>query len=288
MQDIGAKPESGRAPLRPVTIIGSRRGISTWAQEFWQYRGVLRALAARDLRGKYKQAVLGVSWAILQPLVLTSVFTFVFRDVAAIRTPVPYPVFVLASLLVFQLLQQVISLGSPAFVSARGIVTRVYFPRIYTVIAGGVSAYVNAVVTAVLLVGAMVWYGVTPGEPTGLLLALGCLAATAALALGTAALMAAVNARFRDVQHALPFLLTALLFVSPVLYPLDAAKESDLSWLLEWNPVTGLVGGFRSGLLGIPGPENVVIGASCGAAIVVFLLGLWFFERSEAELVDVL
>jgi lipopolysaccharide transport system permease protein len=287
VQVNAATPESNEGAQPPVLVIGGRRGFVGWAREFWQYRGVLRALAGRDLRGKYKQAVLGIAWAVLQPLVLTGVFTFVFRGIVRLDVPVEYPVFVLSSLLVFQLFQQIIALGSRGFVTSRGIVTRVYFPRIYTVVVGGTSAYVNAAVTVVLLAIAMLWYRVGVGDFSGLAIALCCLASTVMMALGAAALLAAINARFRDIQHAIPFALTALMYVSPVLYPMSACPEWARTWV-ALNPVTGLVEGFRNGLLGIPGADIQLVAASCLGSVVVFATGVWLFERWEADLVDYL
>jgi lipopolysaccharide transport system permease protein len=251
------------------------------------YRAVLYALCARDLRGKYRQAVLGITWAIFQPLVQVGIFTFLMRGVARVETEVPYPLFVVASLLPFNLFQQTVGMGTPAFVSARGIVTKVYFPRVYTVIAASTSAAVNFAVSFAVLVMAMLWYGRGPTTGAALLWIPLSIGAVLFLSVGTAALLAAINARFRDVQHALPVLLAALLFLTPILYPPEAAPETARV-LFAWNPLGGLVETFRCAVLGLEPPAAPLAIAHLLACTVIGGAGIWWFERSQSELVDVL
>jgi lipopolysaccharide transport system permease protein len=249
------------------------------------YRGALVALCARDLGGKYKQSLLGIAWAVVQPVVQVGVFTFVFAGVAKLEVPVPYPIFVLSALLPFNLFQQVITMGTPAFVNAQGIVTKVYFPRMYTTIAATSSAAVSAAVTLFLLVIAMLYYraAISPS----IWLVVPTLLGVLLLSFGIASLLSALNARFRDVQHALPLLMTVLLFVSPVLYPL-ASVPDRLRALALLNPVTGLVEGFRAGVIGTAPYSWLLICASLGTSLAVFLVGVTFFERTQAKLIDVL
>jgi lipopolysaccharide transport system permease protein len=271
---------------RPVQVIEPRESARVWLRDLWTFRTALGALCARSIRSRYKQAALGIGWAVIQPLVQVGIYTLVFNGVAQVDTPVPYPVFALAALLPFNLFQQLVSLGAPAFVLAQGIVTKVYFPRLYTVIAGGASAFANALVTAVLLAGAMLVLRV-PVSPLGLLLALPLLAGTVLLGLGIACLLAAVNARWRDVQHALPLLLTVLLYVSPVLYPLDKVPAA-LRPLAAANPVTGLVDGFRAAVTGTEPSSWPLVWGALAASAAILLFGVWVFERTQARLVDVL
>ena len=273
-------------PRQRITqVIGPRESVGVWAADLWRYRATLWALCARDIRGKYKQSVLGVAWALIQPLVLVGVYSFVFAGVAKVNAPVPYPVFVLSALLPFNLFQQVVSLGTPAFVAQQGIVTKVYFPRLYTVISGSASALMNACVTFGALVFALVFYG--RGLSSRIWLALPCFVATWLLAVGLAALLGAINARYRDVQHGLPLMMTVLLFVSPVLYPLESVPNKLKPFALI-NPVTGLVDGFRSAVIGTePHSWPLVWGAMAGA-LVIFVLGVLVFERTQAQLIDVL
>jgi lipopolysaccharide transport system permease protein len=271
---------------RPVQVIAPNESVGVWLRDLWSFRQALAALCSRAIRSRYKQAALGVGWAILQPLVQVGLYTLVFRGVAGVETAVPYPVFALAALLPFNLFQQLVSFGAPAFVLAQGIVTKVYFPRLYTVIAAGASAFANAAVTVVLLAGALLLLGV-PVAPLGLLLALPLLAGTVLLGLGVACLLAAVNARFRDVQHALPLLMSVLLYVSPVLYPLQDVP-AVIRPIAALNPVTGLVDGFRAAVLGLAPASWPLVWGSLAAATLFFVVGVWVFERTQARLIDVL
>lgn len=270
---------------RPVQIIGPRETLGVWLKDLWLYRNALLALCARDIRGKYKQTSLGVAWALIQPLVQVGLFTLVFRGVARVQTPVAYAVFVLAALLPFNLFQQIVATGTPSFVSAQGIVTKVYFPRLYTVLASTAAPLVSAVISLSVLIIAMIWFGVVPSPMVvvGIPMLLGALL----LAIGVASFLGAINARFRDIQHALPLIMTVFMYVSPVLYPLEIMPPR-LRPLALLNPVTGLVEGFRAAITGItPYSWNLAWG-SLGVSVVVFIVGVCIFERAQARLIDVL
>jgi lipopolysaccharide transport system permease protein len=270
---------------RRVQVIGARPTIAGWLRDLWQFRNVLLALSVRDVRSKYKQAILGIAWAIIQPAVQVAIYSFVFRGIAKIETPVAYPVFVLASLLPFNLFQQIIALGTPAFASSQGIVTKVYFPRIYTVASGSASSFVNAAISLVLLVIVAIAFRAPLGATA--ILAGPMLIAVALCALGIAAMLSALNARFRDVQHALPLVMTALMYVSPVLYPLDAVPAS-VRTLAVINPVSGLVEGFRCAVMGVEPSSWWIIWYSVGASALVFVVGVLVFEAMQARSIDVL
>ena len=265
--------------------IGPRPSVSVWIRELWGYRNTLIALSARVLRSKYKQASLGLAWAVIQPLVQVGIFTVVFAGVAHVASPVPYPLFVLAALLPFNLFQQTVMMGTPAFVNAQGIVTKVYFPRLYTVLAASSSALVSAGITLALLVCSMIIY--RPPITNMIWLTVPAIAGIALLSVGIASLLGAINARFRDVQHALPLLMTVLLYVSPVLYPLSAVPRRIRPFALL-NPVTGLVDGFRSGIIGTPPYSWELVWLALALSACIFVAGIWFFERTQAQLIDVL
>lgn len=270
---------------RTVQIIGPRETLGVWLKDLWLYRNALLALCARDIRGKYKQTFLGVSWAIIQPLVQVALFTLVFRGVARVQTPVPYAVFALAALVPFNLFQQIVSAGTLSFVSAQGIITKVYFPRLYTVLASTAAPFISCIITLAILLIAMIWFGVFPSAKV--LVAIPMLLGAFLLAIGIASFLGVINARFRDIQHALPLIMTVFMYVSPVLYPLETMPPR-LRPLALLNPVSGLVEGFRAAITGItPYSWNLVWG-SFGVSVVVFIVGVCVFERTQARLVDVL
>jgi homopolymeric O-antigen transport system permease protein len=270
---------------RPAQIIGPRETFGVWLKDLWLYRNALVALCARDIRGKYKQASLGVAWALIQPLVQVALFTLVFRGVARVHTAVPYAVFALAALVPFNLFQQIVSAGTLSFVSAQGIVTKVYFPRLYTVLASTAAPFLSSVITLVILVIAMIWFRVVPSA--NVIVAIPMLLGSFLLAIGVASFLGVINARFRDVQHALPLIMTVFMYVSPVLYPLEIMPPR-LRPLALLNPVSGLVEGFRAAITGIaPYSWNLAWG-SLGISVIVFIVGVCVFERAQARLIDVL
>lgn len=255
------------------------------ARDLLRYRQVLYALCGREVRGKYRPAVLGLSWAVVQPVVQVGIFTLVFRGVARVETGVPYPLFALASLLPFNLFQQILVQGCPAFANSRNIIGKIYFPRIFTVASACTTAVLNGAVTGVLLAGLLVAYGRIPGA--GVLLAAACVVATGLLAFGLTAVLATVNARFRDVQHALPLLATVLMYVTPVLYPASSLPGS-VSSVTSANPLAVLVEGTRAGLLGLEAPSAARLAAAILGSLGVFVAGIAIFERRQAALVDIL
>ena len=267
-----------------MVIDGSAPWRRWWA-DLYAYRGALRSLAWRNVRSRYKQAALGATWALLQPLVQVGVFTVLFGMLAKVPSGgVPYAAFALAGLLPWNLFAKIVSEGAVALVVNQHIVTKLFFPRIYLVLAVGASALLDAAVTVVLLIAAMVVFGIAPGP--GIVLALPALLGVVVLAYGAAALLAAVNARWRDVQHTVPFLLQVGLFVTPVIYR-NTFVPGRWRWLMALNPMAGFVEVFRAATLNLPLPEPRLVAASLAVGALVVVAGVWYFTRSEATIVDV-
>ncbi|MGQ0713220.1 MAG: ABC transporter permease [Gemmatimonadaceae bacterium] len=286
---VGAPPLAPRHASRgeelPVVVIDGSTHWSRWVADVRQYRGALYSLAWRNVRSRYKQAVLGMSWALLQPAIQVGVFTVLFGIIARVPSAnVPYPLFALAGLLPWNLFARVVSEGSQSLVTNQHIVTKLFFPRIFLVLAAGASAFIDAAVTAGLLAVFMIVYGVAPDASIGLLIP--AFVGLALFAYGFGALLAAINARWRDVQHTVPFLLQIGLFLTPVLYPALVVPER-LRWLAALNPLTGWIGLFRSSVLGAPMPDAAVLIQSIAISVAITVLGFWYFARSERTIVDV-
>ena len=275
---------TGGADL-PIIIIDGSGQWSRWLADVRQYRGALYSLVWRNVRSRYKQALLGMSWAVIQPAVQVGVFTVLFGIIARIPSgDVPYPLFALAALLPWNLFARIVSDGSQSLVTNQHIITKLFFPRIFLVLAAGASAFVDAGVTAVLLAILLIVYDVVPGATLGLLIP--AFIGLSLFAYGFAALLAAVNARWRDVQHTVPFLLQVGLFLTPVLYPTVIVPER-LRWLAALNPLTGWIGLFRSSALGQTLPPSDVLLQSMAVSVAITILGFWYFARAERTIVDV-
>lgn len=269
----------------PRVVIDGSLSWKRWVDDVVAYRGALYSLSLRNLRSRYKQAALGVTWAVLQPLLQVAIFTFVFTRIAGVNTHgVPYAVFALAGLLPWNVFAKIVTDGSTSLAVNQHIITKLFFPRIYLVVAAGASALVDAVVGIVLLAILMAVYGVAP--TAALALGIPVLLGVVLLAFGLSAFLAAINARWRDVQHTIPFVLQIALFATPILYPLSAISDR-WQWLLALNPLTALITAFRSSVLGLPLPTNTGMATSLALSVVVIVFGVWYFTRAERTLVDV-
>lgn len=268
----------------PVIVIDGRASWRRWFADLYVYRGALQSLAWRNIRSRYKQAALGMTWAVVQPAVQVLIFTVLFgRMVKVPSGGVPYPVFALVGLLAWNLFNKIVSDGAVSLVANQAIITKLFFPRIYLVLAAGASALLDALVTTVLLVILMSVYHIAP---TGRLwLAFPILAAIVVFSYGFAALLAAINARWRDVQHTIPFMLQIGLFATPVIYQ-NTFVPARWRWLMALNPLAGLIEAFRSAVLGVPLSTPSLVKVSLAMCAVLTLAGVWLFRRSEATVVD--
>jgi lipopolysaccharide transport system permease protein len=274
---------SGRS--LPLVTIDSTGGWTRWFADIRDYREALYSLAWRNVRSRYKQAALGMSWAFIQPAVQVGVFTVLFGMIARVPSgDVPYPLFALAALLPWNLFARIVSDGSQSLVANQHIITKLFFPRIFLVLAGGASAFLDAAVAAFLLVVFMIGYKMPPGSTVWMVIP--ALAGLSVFAYGFAALLAAINARWRDVQHTVPFLLQIGLFLTPVLYP-PVVVPQRVRWLAALNPLTGWIGLFRASALGSPLPSTDVLAQSFAVSLFITIFGFWYFARAERTIVDV-
>lgn len=275
-----AAPGSGWIENRPPA--GWLRGLR--ARELWEYRELALFLALRDLKVRYKQTIFGVAWAVIQPLAGVAIFTVVFGRLVDVPSDgIPYPVFVYAGMLAWVYLSSAVDEAAQTLVEKSALVTKVYFPRILAPLAAVLPGLVDMAISLVILAGFMAVYGVAPGAAIALvplwLLALVLVAAAA----GT--WLAALNVQYRDVRHALTFLIQVWLFVSPVVYP-SSLVDGAWRFLYAANPVVGAVDGLRWSLLGAPapGPEDLV---SLVVGALVLVSGIAYFQRVERRFADV-
>ena len=252
--------------------------------ELWHFRELLFRLAWRDVAVRYKQTSIGIAWAILQPFLTMVVFTLVFGKFADFPSNgVPYPIFTYSALLPWTYFASSIALSSSSVVSNRTMVTKVYFPRVLLPLAGVTVPVVDFLFASVILFGMMAWFGIWPIwavvlAPAFLLMAL-------VTALGVGLFLSAVAVRYRDVPYAIPFLIQIWLYVSGVVYAISALPER-WQWLLALNPMTAVIVGFQWGLLGTPPPDLGKTLVSLAAAAGFFVVGLWYFRRSEPRFAD--
>ena len=256
-------------------------------RELWSYRELLYFLTWRDVLVRYKQAVLGVAWAILQPLLTMVVFTVVFNKALGVQSPdsdVPYAVFSFAGLLPWQFFAGALSRSGVSLVGNANLLTKVYFPRLVIPISAVLAGIVDLGISFVVLIGLMAAYGIAPTWQIVLLPLFVVLAV--ATALSVSLWLSALNVLYRDVQYVIPFLVQLWMFVSPVIYPISAIPEGPLRVAFALNPMTGVIGGFRWALLGQQFPGGYMW-VSLAVVAVLLVGGLFYFKRMERVFADV-
>jgi lipopolysaccharide transport system permease protein len=269
-----------------VTIrAGRRRPTIDW-REVVRYRDLLLALAWRDVRVRYKQTALGVAWVVLQPLLASAVLSFVFGAIAGMRGgPAPYLLVAFAGLLAWNVFSSVVSRASVVLVTNAHLVTKVYFPREILPLATVLPVLIDFGVGLVVMAALMAGFGVAP--TLGLLLLPAWLAIVLVMALGLGLMAGAVTVRYRDVQQALPVLLSLGLYASPVAWAASAVPDR-YRWVCAINPLAGPIEAFRWSLLGVGTLDAAGLAYGAATALVVFWAGAWTFRRMERSFADVL
>lgn len=267
-----------------TTVIEPPRGWSLFpVLEIWAYRELLYFLVWRDVKLRYKQTALGVVWVALQPVALATMFTIVFsRFLSAPSGGLPYPAFVLAGLVPWQMFSAALARSSLSLVANEHLLTKIYFPRILIPLASVLTASVDMLFTLLVLGTVLAIYGVGVSVLVLLLPVLIGLALLAALGVGL--LLAALNVRYRDIQAIIPFLTQIWLFATPIAYAASLVP-ADWRWLYELNPMVGLVEGMRWTLVGGQPPPALIT-----SVIVITVLlgaGIAYFRRAERHFADI-
>jgi lipopolysaccharide transport system permease protein len=268
-------------------VIQPRKGLlQLELEELWRYRELLWFLVWRDVLIRYKQTVIGVSWAVLQPVVTMAIFAIIFGRLAKIPSDgVPYPIFAFAALLPWNFFSQALSRSGVSLVSNTNLITKIYFPRLLIPISASIAPIVDFACSFVVLIGLMAFYGMMPGAGIFLLPFLILLALMTSLAMGL--WLSALNVKYRDVGHTIPFLVQVWMYASPVAYSVTMVPEK---WRLLYslNPIVGVIEGFRWVLLGSRQPDFGVIAVSGVVMLILLVTGLLYFKQMEQTFADII
>jgi len=279
---VSSVPDSIHEPI----IIEARKGWwhFNW-RDLWDYRELLFFLVWRDIKVRYKQTLLGASWALIQPTLQLVVFTIIFGRLAGVNTNgIPYPLFNLAGLLPWQFFANTVAQAANSLVGSASIVRKVYFPRLAIPTASVLAGTVDFGLSFLILLALMFWYQWAPTPAVFLLplfLILGMITA-----LGVGFWLSAINARYRDVRHATPFLIQLWLFATPVVYPSNLI-EGHWQIVYALNPMVSVVEGFRWALLGTQ-PPSLLMFISVTTAVALFSSGLLYFQAVERKFADII
>jgi len=271
----------------PSAVIESSKGLFDLdLRAVWQYRELLSFLVWRDVKVRYKQTLIGASWAILQPLMTMVIFTVIFGHFARLPSDgLPYSVFVYTALLPWMYFAQAIERSGKSLVADTNLIKKVYFPRLLVPISAIMTPLADFAIAFILLLGLMAWFGIMP--TWGILILPLFMLFALLTALAVSLFLASLNVRYRDVGHAIPFLIQFWMYASPVAYSVNLIPER---WrpLYSLNPMLGVIEGFRWALLGKASPDFEVMVISAAVVLVLLLGGLVYFKHMERTFADVI
>jgi lipopolysaccharide transport system permease protein len=270
--EVTIRPPSGLAALR--------------FGDLWEYRELIYFLTKRELQIRYKQSVLGVTWAVLQPLTLAFIFAIFFGVLAEVPSEgFPYPLFALAGLVPWLFVSQTVAQASASLVGDSNLLSKVYFPRLVLPLARGMSLLLDLLIALVILVAMTLAYG--EGLEATILWLPAFLALAMVTALGVGVLLAAVNVQYRDVTVAVPLMIQVWLFTTPVIYP-GSLVEGTWRYVYSLNPMVSVVDGVRWAILGAAAPLAGGVAISAAVALVVTAAGIVYFRKTEHFFADLI
>ena len=264
---LGSPPPESTGRIPPDVIQPGEGLFSLDLGAVWRYRELLYFLVWRDVQVRYKQTVIGIGWAILQPLLAMVIFTVIFGNFAQIPSDgLPYPIFAYTALLPWTYFAQALSRSGTSLVGNANLITKVYFPRLLIPLASVLAPAVDFLLSFLILLGLMAWFGVVPtwgvlALPLFLLLAV-------MTALAVVLWLAPLNVQYRDVGYTIPFLIQVWMYASPVAYPVSIVPEQ---WRLLYslNPMVGVIEGFRWALLGKASPDYMAMAVSAVTVVAL-------------------
>lgn len=268
-------------------IIEAGKSERHYWRDLWRYRELFYFLAWRDILVRYKQAVLGILWAVLRPLLTTIVLVIVFGKLAKLpANDIPYPLLVLAGLLPWQFVSTAFSEAGNSLVGNANMISKVYFPRLIIPTSAVIVSFVDLLIGGVILASIMAWYGFVPGWSIltlPLFIVLAFLVAT-----GAGLWIAALNVKYRDFRYVIPFVVQFGLYISPVGFLSDIVPEQWRLWY-SLNPMVGVIDGFRWAILGGEArfywPGFVL---SVFVVLAILMSGITYFRKTERSFADVI
>jgi lipopolysaccharide transport system permease protein len=255
-------------------------------KDLFHFRELFIFMVWRDLKVRYKQTILGIAWAVIQPLASTLVFFLLFGKLAKMPSDgIPYPVFTYLGMMAWTYFSGSITYASNSLVNNRNLISKVYFPRLILPGAGVLSLMPDFFIATLVGIGLMAYAGICP--EWGILLWPFLAVLTALISLGVSLILSALNVRFRDVKYVIPFLIQIWLFLTPIIYPTSIVPEK-FRFLSYLNPMAGVIDAFRASAL--PGKDITwgSLGISLAIGTVIFIIGLTIFNRAERQFADII
>ena len=271
----------------PRIIINDGNGIKRLInlQELWQYRDLFWFLVKRDIKTRYAQSIMGVGWAIIQPVFSMIIFTVVFGNIAKINSEgVPYPIFSYTALVPWTYFSSSLTDSSKSLISSKNLITKVYFPRLVIPIAPVLAKLIDFGISFLILIGMMVWFGIMPSIWAAFIPILVLIMMLAAAGVGM--WLTALSIQYRDIQYGSSFFIQLLMYLSPVIYPASNVPDK-FQLVYAMNPMVGVIEGFRAVLLGTHSMPWFYIGIGSASALILFISGALYFRHMERYFADV-
>ena len=272
--------------IRRSVISPSKGWLSLNLKEVWEYRELLGILARRDVSVRYKQSIVGIGWAVIQPLLTMLIFTIIFGMFAKLPSDgLPYPIFSYCALLPWTYFARSLGDSSDSLVGSSHLITKVYFPRLILPLSKVFSGLIDFAIAFAILLGMMAWYRIAPTKG---LLALPLFIGIAMLAaLGVGTWFTALNVRYRDVKFVVPFLIQFWMYASPVAYSTSIIPEK-WQWIYGLNPMVGVIEGFRWAMLGKAAPSITLLLIPSLIIFAILISGLYYFKKMEKTFADII
>jgi len=264
----------------------SKSGGLEWLFEYRHYRELFFFLVWRDMKIRYKQTLLGVTWAVIQPFFTMIVFTLFFGRMAGIDSEgIPYPIFSYSALLPWTYFSVAVSLSGNSLLANSRLISKVYFPRAIIPSASALSGIVDFAIAYVVLIGMLIYYKIS--FSWGMLWWIVFLIPLIVLVVSLGMILSALNVKYRDIKYAIPFFIQSLLFISPVIYPTSLVPETFQKYM-ALNPLTGLINAFRASLLPDRAVEWRSFLISLGVISILFVVAIIYFRKTEKAFADVI
>ena len=278
-------PSAAEQSVPVVRIAPSKGWVSLNLHDLWVYRELLYFLTWRDVKIRYKQTALGIAWAVIQPMLTMLVFSLFFGKLAKVPSDgIPYPIFSYAALVPWTFFANGLTQSSNSLVSNANLIRKVYFPRLAIPVSTVLSGVIDFIISFVVLIGMMLYYGMLP---TGQVIWLPFLLLLSFVtSLGVSLWLSALNVEYRDVRYVVPFIVQFWMFATPIAYPSSLLSEPWRT-LYGVNPMVGVTEGFRWALLGTQTAPGSIIVVSSFVALLVLVGGAFYFRRMEKSFADI-
>lgn len=267
-------------------IISAPKKISIGIKELWSYKELFYFFTWRDIKVKYKQAMFGFAWAILQPLVTMLIFTFLGNMLSIPSDNIPYPVFAYSGLMLWTMFSSAVTNAGNSMVTSSNIIKKIYFPRLIIPVSSILVAAFDFIMAFIVFIGLLIYFNIEVSVFKVICFVPISVIITIIASFGLGSFLAALNVKYRDFKYIIPFFVQSLMFLTPVIYPISVLKYEWARYLMAVNPMSGAIDLTRNAIINNPLNLDCFL-ISVVSAIIIFFVGLFYFRKTEAYFADI-